>query len=270
MHLPEKYQDQNSFQYFISGTGPKLLLLNGAFMGYNGWDLVRKELEKTHTVIGLDFPNQGNAELDHNYDCQLDYAMFAADFIKTMKWDAKEISVNGLSFGANVARIMATELKIPFKKLILTGATPPFLFPYMNLFQEHLLNCLTKGGVDLFSHEMALHLFSVGFLAKNPQLIKTIQDRFQEAFLHRIPALNLLVRASLNYRKTESSYNEEFHSPVYIVSLLQDMMVPHLYVLEYAQRIQAEGFYEIQSGHFPFAEAANDYNRILIEILSKS
>ena len=238
-------------------------------MGYNGWNPLRKELEKKYTVIGVDFPNQGAAELNPDYENLKDYALFIGDFLKAINLEPQEIVANGLSFGANVLRILNTEMKVPFKSVILTGCTPPSLFSYMNLFQEHLLKLLECGGLDLMSHEMVLRLFSAGFLSKNPNLMNYIRDRFQESFSHRPEAVKKLIRASLNNRQGQTAPSLPFVSPVYFISSLEDMMVPHVYAKEYAESIQCRGFYEIQAGHLPMAEALDENIRIIKDIMDK-
>ena len=99
--------------------------------------------------------------------------------------------------------------------------------------------------------------------------MKAIQDKFLAAFSHRPSAIKLLLQSSLNYRKAETTNPDQFSCPVYIISSIEDMMLPHVYAFEYAQSIHADGFYEVKAGHLPLAEALEDYNQILLEILNK-
>lgn len=110
-----------TINYVETGSGPILLLIHGANLGWGQWLPNIKDLAQKYRVIALDLPGSGRSTQKNfrHLSFEKDFVQTASEFIQQLK--LSEITVVGHSFGAAIAIKLAADPSLNIKKTVLVS-----------------------------------------------------------------------------------------------------------------------------------------------------
>lgn len=239
----------NGLRTLDLGDGPPLVLLNGMFQSVDSWAEVAVPLARFHRVIAFDMPNQGQAATDVGFDSMARYAEFALDAMRDLGVTPQEAVVFGYSFGAGIARAMAAEKGIVFRGLVLGGALPRDVSPYLQLRMETWLRLLDEGSFDLWARIMLMDIFSPAWLSANTKAFDEVHEMFTRNYAWRPLAARTLMHAVSESARRIASTAESFSCPVHVIGAEDDSLAPLRHVERFSRAIGARRLHILPGGH---------------------
>lgn len=104
--------------YEVSGSGPAIILIHGNGENNKIFDIVIKELEKTHTVYAID--SRGHGESSKGEITYNNMAQDTIEFIRAL--NIEKPIIYGFSDGGIIALLVAIKEKDLLSKIIISGA----------------------------------------------------------------------------------------------------------------------------------------------------
>lgn len=239
----------NGIRTLDLGEGQPLVLLNGMFQSVDSWAEVAEPLARFHRVIAFDMPNQGNSATDTKYDSLSRYADFALDVMRHIGVKPQEAVVFGYSFGAGIARAIAVEKRIECRGLILGGALPRDVAPYLRLRMDNWLRLLDEGSFDLWACSMLMDILSPAWLSANPQAFNEVHTLFTRNYAWRPLAARTLMRAVSASLGELADKSESFNCPVHVIGAEDDSLAPLRHVERFSRAVAARRLHILPGGH---------------------
>jgi len=256
-------------------TGPPLLLLGGLLGGSFCWRFTISALASRYSVHAVDLPGSGMSQ-DIGIDCSMEQqAKRLAGFVRQMGWT--EFSVVGSSFGGAIAMLLAgqdAEIRTRICSLVLSSPVNPW-----SDFGRRRIHLLSSrlGGYFLrmalpISHPV--HGLALRRMYGDPARIQ--EDSFagyRATILQRGRAQNVLT--ALRHWQQDLVTMERVIPQLRIPTLLIwgtfDKAVDPRSATMLKERLpQAELKLIPGAGHLPFEETPEEFNRIVLEFLTKA
>lgn len=269
--------DGLSINYLVAGQGKPLLLLHGANMGWGQWYENIDDLAKHFTVYALDLPGAGKStKIAYKHlSPQQHFVGVAEKFIEQK--NLRDVSVIAHSVGAWVALKLILGEKSRIAKAVLIS---PIGFSKKNPIQ-YILAGIEPIARLLSRTVMKIRPFSIkkfvesGFHNKT-KLENDFLNYYYESIQYSPENHPLLL---MNKMTTALKVKKEFilldflssiKIPILIISGLHDKIVaPHQVHLQ-AFKLIRNSKIEIMadSGHVPFLEEKEKFNKLIIEFLT--
>ncbi len=255
--------------YIIAGEGQPVFLLNGQFMPISTWEDIIEDLQRWYKVIALEFPNQGSSPTYGSYVSMMDYCEYFLEFIDHIGIRADQLIVFGLSFGANIIRMLSLKMQVRFKAIIIGGVNPIYR-KAAGVYSEYreIYSLIESKRIEKFAREYYSSVFSDTFIGERDGIIEISARKLRENYEHRPEALIALIKASESFYPNMYGLEEKYPCDTYVIAGTQDHYVDHSLAKHYAEIINA-GFYEIDAGHAFTVENNFEFMSILHGILQK-
>lgn len=240
--------------YFSTlGIGKNVLVLPGWAHDHNTWLAIQDSLSTTMKVTVVDFPGFGDSQLNPKLKCLDDYARFTEKVLEEL--NLENVTIIGHSFGGSVAiKMLSLNPKLPVSKLILVDASGIRRFHAKKI----LAMLLAKSGKLAFSlpvlkkwHEpvrkiLYKRLGETDYLNAGP--LKTVFTRIVNENLEGVLD-KITVATHIVWGRKDNI------TPVGMAGILnRKIKNSRLYILE-------------QSGHFPFLEQPDDFDKLIKKIV---
>lgn len=258
-------------RYQIEGEGQPILLIGGQFATLEGWNATVEDLQRFNKVIILEYPNQGQSEMDLEFDNLKNYAEYTLQFLKAIDVEPEELVAFGISFGANIIKCMTFDFDIKFKAAILTGVTSTYkLKHYMIENYKLWIDIIEKLDVETAFKVIFLKLLSPEFIEKAPEIVEVAAKQMVTHYGEKKEALICILDATINYLNSVTTPGGDLKFPydIYIIGARSDTMMPINYVREYAELVQAK-FFELPGGHLVNMEQSFELMSILHDVIDE-
>ena len=214
--------DGKRVHYEVYGQGEPLLVLNGIFMSTVSWRAFIPTLSKNNQLVLLDFLDQGGSENmtgDYSQDLQ---AQIAWALIKHLRLE--RVHVLGISYGGEVAMLMAIKYPEVVAKLILANTTP-----YTNAWLQDMGKAweYAIGAYDgrQFFKTCIPVVYSPGFYTRNIEWLKRREELFSTAFTPAIyQAFLRLIKSAENFDVRQDL--PTIKTPTLVISSEHDYVTP--------------------------------------------
>ncbi len=261
--------DLSKANYRIEGSGLPLYLIGGQFMTIKGWQPTIEDLKRFYKVIVLEYPNQGDSEVNLEFDNLRLYSEYSRDFLEAIEVDPQETVCFGLSFGANIIKSMTFDLGLKFKAAILAGVSSYKIKDYIVENYKLWIDIIKTGQLEILSKVINLKLLSPTFVAKSAGFLDFAAKQMKEGYENKKEALICLLQATINYlNEIDANSDKNFPYDVYFIGAKSDPMMPINYVREYAEQ-QNSKLYELEGGHIMTMEHPFELISIIEDIVSK-
>ncbi|MGE5370373.1 MAG: alpha/beta fold hydrolase [Solirubrobacterales bacterium] len=260
--------DLSKANYKIEGSGLPLYLIGGQFMTLKGWEPTLEDLKRFYKVIVLEYPNQGESEVNLDFNNLKLYAEYSKDFLEAVGVNPEETVVFGLSFGANIAKSLTFDFGVRFKAAILAGVSSYKLKDYIIENYKLWIDLIHSDQLQLLSRVINLKLLSPAFVVKSPGYLEFAAKQMSESYENRKDSLVCLLQSTINYlSEVEIDSDKRFPFDVHLIGAKSDPMMPINYVREYAEQLNAP-LYELEGGHIMTMEYSFDLISIIHDILA--
>lgn len=263
--------------YAVAGTGPAVILIHGANIGWGQWHLNISELARYFTVYALDLPGAGRSTKIHFRTCNLeqDFTDTIHCFIAAL--GLKKVSIIGHSLGAWAALRVALRDKELLDKIILVSPVGlservPLRYRPMSFYFFAKLIAITV----MKPTRVNMEKFLKSALYKNIPIMPEFSDYFYESVnvspeRHPIFLINRL--SSFWKMSPELTLLDELykiHHPVLIISGDKDPVVKAS-DLKRAVKLFPAARLEIfrDVGHVPPMENYSEFNRRVIDFIAQ-
>jgi pimeloyl-ACP methyl ester carboxylesterase len=261
--------DFSGWNYKIEGDGDPILLINGNFQSRRSWDATAKDLGRFHQVITFEFPNQGDSPTDAGMTSIRDYARFAREFIEFIGIPSGDIAVHGYSFGGNVLRVMSQELGVPFRLIIFGGIPSLRLAEFQTRRFSAWVELLDHTDFRSFARNLMVQMFAPDFVASHPPQFDAMVDDYCRYYETRPEAVRALMMAMHDAFANPLAAKERYACPVYVLGAEADLLLPMVYVHEYAREIGAVEAIALKGGHSPRIEQHERLAEVILDIAAR-
>lgn len=261
--------------YISAGSGPPLLLIHGANIGWGEWYLNIDELSKHFSVFAVDLPGAGESS-DPDFrkaDLDRDYIMVVDRFIQNLGFD--KISIVGHSFGAWIVLRLAMQKKPYIGKIVLVSPMgfsdyiPPRQKPLVIYYLAWLLS---KTVMRTTKNNMAK------FISEAVENKASIQEEFINYYFERVKRkaenhpfffIHMLIRFLGTDPKLFIAGLKNIKMPVLVTVGDKDRMVPLSRNLKFFRQIPNAQIEVVKNiGHVFPIEAPALFNKMVIDFLT--
>lgn len=245
----------------IYGAGEPLLILHGLFGTYENWGSQIKGLAEHFQVIAIDLRNHGRSP----HADEFTYPAMAADVLELMdNLGLESAHILGHSMGGKVAMQIALNAPQRLSKLVVVDIAPVTYQPhhdsvFQGLFSITLNGLKSRGEADKQLAEHVEEASVRAFLLKN--LYRTEEKQF--AWRMNLPVIHSQY-SNISQAPTGKPFSGE---TLFIKGANSDYLIP-------AYRDQVVGLFPSASykviegaGHWPHAEKAEMFSRVLLKFL---
>jgi pimeloyl-ACP methyl ester carboxylesterase len=261
--------------FLYAGSGPPLLLLGGLLGGSFSWRFTMPALAARYTLYAMDLPGTGLSH-DFGMDCSMSHqARRLGEFVRQMGW--RGFGLIGSSFGGAIAMLLASQCirtGINVRSLVLSSPVNP----WSDFGQRRIRFLRSRFGGFLLRTVLPLsrplHGLALRRMYCNPQLVtQEVIQGYRATILRRGRAQNILT-ALRNWRQDVRSLESAVPTlriPTLLIWGTQDRAVdPRSATILMKRLPQAELKLIPGTGHLPFEEAPEEFNRIVLEFLAKA
>lgn len=245
--------------YEIHGQGKPLMILNGIMMSTASWHMFLKDFSD-YQVILMDFIDQGRSEAaDTSYTHQIQIEAVEA-LMDHLELD--ELSLAGISYGAEIALQVAISRESRLKNLILFNGTAKTSFWLKDIGIAWQLAARTRNS-NLFYHVAIPYVYSSGFYSENEEWFKNRKDELLDVFTPEfLQRMDRLIASSENYDVRDKL--DHLKLPTWIVSAAEDYITPPHESEELIERIpHAKSIFLEECGHASMYEKPESFVRII-------
>lgn len=267
--------DRFTINYIMAGSGPNLLLIHGANIGWGQWYANIGELAKYFTVYAIDLPGAGGStKIDFSKtNLENDFVRVVDQFIHLL--DMKHTHLLGHSFGGWIVLKLAIGDRSFIEKIILVNSIGftdyvPWRYRPITIYPIALL--LSKTAMRPTRKNMKEFLTSV--LYDSSVLKEEFIDYFHESVIrggvsHPFLLINRLTRF-FKMREELFLVDElaKIKRPTLIIIGEKDPLIPiikHVERLRLIPGAQLELF--LNTGHVPSLEKSTEFNDLIIRFL---
>lgn len=237
-------------QLHVSGSGPCLVLLNGTYQSMDSWTAVAKKLESRFTVVRFNFPGQDKADTRQPCSTFEQLCTFTRDTLASLSTRSEELSIFGLSMGAQVAHALTTDLGMKFRHVLLGGYMPPVLARFKKTYFSALKQALLTDGLSAFSRLLCFTVFSPLLFQTYAGAYEFILNSFRLQYQGREQALSDLL--DLSRQSSAWAPSSQSLSRTHLVYGEHDSLVPQPIAKSFAQEHNAAMTLVERCGHsFP-------------------
>lgn len=260
--------------YVSTGSGPPLLLIHGANIGWGQWYLNIDELSKHFSVFAIDLPGAGESDNPdfRKADLDRDYLMIVDCFIQSLGFD--KISIVGHSFGALIALRLVMQKKPYIGKMVLVS--PMGFSDHIPLRQKPLVIyslawLLSKTVMRITKKNMAK------FISEAVQNKAGIQEEFTDYYFERVKRkaenhpfffIHMLIKFLRANLKLFIVGLKDIRVPILIIFGDKDRMVPLSKSLKFFKQVPNVQIEVVKNiGHVFPIEAPSMFNKMVIDFL---
>ncbi len=217
------YQGKTIY-YDVTGHGKPILLLNGIMMSTKSWEPFVSSLSENNQLIRLDFIDQGQSDKLENsvytQDIQVEIILLLLKEIKL-----KKVNVVGISYGGEIAVLLASRYPNLVDRLILFNTTP-FTSPWLKEIGHSWINIgKTRNGQNYYQATIPV-IYSPTFYEKRLDWMKK-----REVILTPIFSNPLFLDAMERLTNSAESYDarlelDRIRATTLIVSGDEDFLTP--------------------------------------------
>lgn len=266
--------DGQVVRYQRTGSGPPMLLIHGLLGGSFCWRFAVPFLAQRYAVHAVDLPGLAASD-DSGIDCSMScQAQRLFRFMQQMSW--KDLTVLGCSFGGAIAMLLAAqdrEVSGRIRTLVLSAPVNPW-----SDFGERRIRLLSTrlGGYFLravLPISRPCHGIAVRRMYGDPKLMPhDAPEGYRTSVLQPGRAQNVLT-ALRNWQTDVESLRKvipQIQVPTLLIWGDRDQAVDPRSAAALIERLpEAEVKFIAGAGHLPFEEAPDEFNRAVVEFLSK-
>lgn len=231
---------------FVSGEGPKLLLIHGTGGSAKTWFNQLRRFATTHTVIALDLPGYGASELPLSVESNDDFAGFVHEWMEVAGWE--QAVVAGTSMGGRVALQLALDFPSRVAGLILVDASGLDLPEVPTLSPKEL-------SAEAFMQAL--------FYRPSPLIVRAGAERAAEWYGTMQRLTERPLRTDMQARLGE------IRVPTLIVWGANDRIIPPEYAEAFHRGIAGSRLVVIERcGHVPMLERPDEVNQAIADFLA--
>ncbi|HEX3082180.1 MAG TPA: alpha/beta hydrolase [Candidatus Saccharimonadia bacterium] len=277
VHTKQMSVGPYSINYATAGTGPAVVLIHGANIGWGMWFPTIPELAKHFTVYALDLPGSGRST-------QADFRLleFERDYVNTVlgfidQLGLTTVSLVGHSFGSAIAMQVALERPMLVNHLVLTsplgfsstivaGQKVVGIYPMVKLVSKTALKPTHKNMAKFLRSGM------VDPASLSPEFINYYHAATSESPTSQpLLFMNSLTRGfHLKPEVVLVNKLAKLTSPTLVVTGKHDKNIPLRDVHARAKRIpNATLKIFADSAHIPSIDQSREFNHLLMSFLKK-
>lgn len=239
----------------ISGTGPYLVFLNGTYQTVDTWGAIMKRLNSHYTVVCFNFPGQSQDNDSPPCDSFEALCLYARACLNELPCAIEEMTLFGLSMGAQIAHALTTDHGIKFKQVILAGYMPATMARFKKTYFVTLKKMLNTQGVEAFSNMLCFTVFSPYLFEKYAGSYEFIANSFRLQYGNRIETLTHLLNLSLD--SASWAPTRKALSPLIFIYGSHDALVPVKVASQFAAQSNSPVTFVDEAGHsFPIEAVA--------------
>lgn len=276
--LKSYFLEVNNYKihYIVAGAGNPLILIHGLNVGWGQWYPNIRELSKHFRVYAIDMPGAGlSSKLpNHKINLEKTFVKVMEDFINSL--NLKGVNILGHSLGGWIILKLALRKHVSIKKIILVS--PMGLTDYVpwryKLLSIYIFAKFLSSVVARKSREKDMHNFLTSVLSEKKAVKKEFLDYFFAAIQsHNVHPFMLIHRLTgfLKVKKELVLIDQlsKITQPVFIVVGENDPLVRVVDIRRTHKLIpgaKLEIF--LNSGHLPFIENSNSFNKLVINFFN--
>jgi len=245
----------------IYGAGEPLLILHGLFGTYENWGSQIKGLAEHFQVVAVDLRNHGRSP----HADEFTYPAMASDVLELMDdLGLESAHILGHSMGGKVAMQIALNAPQRLRKLVIVDIAPVTYQPhhdsvFQGLFSITLEGLKSRGEADKQLAEHVEEASVRAFLLKN--LYRTEEKQF--AWRMNLPILHSQY-SNISLAPAGTPFSGE---TLFIKGANSDYLIP-AYRDQVVGLFPKAGYKVIEgAGHWPHAEKAEMFGRVLLKFL---
>ncbi|MCL2864386.1 MAG: alpha/beta hydrolase [Lachnospiraceae bacterium] len=256
-----KYNDKKIY-YEVHGelNSEPLLMLNGIMMSHASWHLFIPALIKEHTLILMDFFDQGQSDqmmVAYEQDIQVEAIKAVLDDLKL-----KKVNLCGISYGGEVAMHFALKYQDSIRKLLLFNTTA-YTNPWLRDIGRGWNQAAEKNDSELFYNITIPIIYSPIFYSKNIEWMNQRKEFlyhiFKDSFLS---AMIRLVDSAEHHDLRERI--QEIKADTLVVSSDYDFVTPAVEQEFIHKQIAGSTYLQIKNcGHASMYERPTEFLTML-------
>lgn len=274
----DKYYQAGStkIHYIVAGSGPPLLLLHGATIGWGQWYANIRELANHFTVYALDLPGSGRSSAVDFRTADLTELFIKPieEFIKSK--NLNPVSIIGHSIGGWIAMKLAIRIPSKIKRLILVdpiGFTDQIPWHQRIVGIYPVANLLSRTALKPTKKNMEKFLMSV--LYGQPKISSDYVSYFHSNIRrtktsHPILFINGMMSGL--HMRPELVLTKDIPNikcPVLLVAGINDPIVSIEQVKKAKQLLPTAQLVTFdKTGHIPPIEKSKEFNKLALDFLS--
>lgn len=261
--MPRLSVNSINLNYELEGNGSVVVFINGLTMDLNGWSFQVQEFSKRHKVLRYDCRGQGKSDKP---DMEYSQMMHAEDLkILMQKLDIQKAHLVGLSNGGMIAQHFALNFPEKVGALVLVD-TSSYIDTLLDSIIRVWINAAQIGGSE-FRYDVSIpFIFSEDFIKKNKETLAQMKKISSE--VNPANAIINLAKGCLTHSTNERL--SEIKVPTLIIVGEEDILIPMKYSKLLNEGIKGSRLAIIKGcGHAPPIEKPEEFNRIVLDFLSK-
>jgi 3-oxoadipate enol-lactonase len=247
-----------------SGDGDPLLLIMGLGTDSKAWLLQVPAFSGSFRTIVYDNRGVGGSSTPSG---PYSTSQMAADALAVLDAaGAERVHVLGVSLGGAIAQHLALKAPERVRSLILssTWAGPS---NWRTRLRQMQLDLISQGGREALVRSRMLFLFSPPLFEQSPQLVDLIEERMASDGASLAGYLLHLEAAEGHDLRDRLG---EIRAPTLAINGRRDILVPPELTEEVASLIPGATLVTLEAAHAVQFEAAEDFNRIVLEFIARN
>lgn len=209
--------------YEVTGSGKPILLLNGIMMSTKSWDILLPNFIANNTLIRVDFLDQGqSSRIDKDYDQSIQVELVVA-LLKHL--NISKINVVGISYGAEVAQLLAISHPNIIERLVLANTTA-FTNDWLKDIGKQWNMAASTGNGQLYYYTTIPYIYSPDFYHSRIEWMKNREKILVPLFsnIDFLKALTRLTNSANNFDVRSKLSN--IKKPTLIIGSDNDLLTP--------------------------------------------